>query len=453
MSKACLRTAGLLALSVVAVSANPTLAATLTFPGAAPCNTTLQACLDGATSGDIVEIATNTANAEFLTVSDKSLTLRPAAGFTPQLAAVFFVATTTNVTANVNGLRFSSSVSGRLGAGGGNLVMDIRNNTIVAGDFRNAINIDDSTAAGTYGTKTVTIIGNTITRGSSFSGCASGVGIVGTSAGFNATIVGNTFSLSDLSQCGGIEAVVGGQTATAIIDRNRIGGSNYDYGIQVRNFGANVGQPGGLITAHVSNNLVTGQNGNVGAPGGIVVSADGNNSAVSVNVVNNTLANNRTGLLVSARTDLGGSISGGAFNNIVAFNSQTGIGINSTLPAFTNSNNLVFGNGGDSFTAGPGTRTGNPAFVNAAGGNYQLADTSDAIDRGQNSALPATFTLDLAGSARRAGNSIDIGAYESTFARAADASPAVPMLGGTALACLLISFAWLGTLAIRWRAN
>ncbi len=40
--------------------ATPAWSATLTYPGAAPCNTTLQACITGAASGDVVEIATNT---------------------------------------------------------------------------------------------------------------------------------------------------------------------------------------------------------------------------------------------------------------------------------------------------------------------------------------------------------------------------------------------------------
>ena len=34
-------------------------AGVLTYPGIAPCDTTLQACITGASSGDIIEIATN----------------------------------------------------------------------------------------------------------------------------------------------------------------------------------------------------------------------------------------------------------------------------------------------------------------------------------------------------------------------------------------------------------
>ena len=55
---------------------------TRTYPGPAPCNTTLQACINGATAGDTIELATNSAIDENLTIS-KSLTLRGATGFDP----------------------------------------------------------------------------------------------------------------------------------------------------------------------------------------------------------------------------------------------------------------------------------------------------------------------------------------------------------------------------------
>jgi hypothetical protein len=56
-------------------------AATYVWPGAAPCNT-LQNCIDNVGSDDTVEIATNTVD-ESITF-DKSLTLKPAAGYSPR---------------------------------------------------------------------------------------------------------------------------------------------------------------------------------------------------------------------------------------------------------------------------------------------------------------------------------------------------------------------------------
>jgi hypothetical protein len=57
-------------------------AATRTYPGPAPCNGTLQACLDGAASGDRIEIATTAPIDEDLLLR-RSLTLTGAPGVSP----------------------------------------------------------------------------------------------------------------------------------------------------------------------------------------------------------------------------------------------------------------------------------------------------------------------------------------------------------------------------------
>lgn len=69
--------AGLLLASVGA-----TQAATLTWPGAAPCNNTLQACIDGTANGDRIEIATDTVD-EDISLYDKDRTLAPTVGYHP----------------------------------------------------------------------------------------------------------------------------------------------------------------------------------------------------------------------------------------------------------------------------------------------------------------------------------------------------------------------------------
>ena len=62
-------------------------AVTRTWPGAAPCNGTLQACVNAAANGDRIEIATAGPIDEFLTLANRSLSLVAAAGFHPALAA------------------------------------------------------------------------------------------------------------------------------------------------------------------------------------------------------------------------------------------------------------------------------------------------------------------------------------------------------------------------------
>src|SRR3954469_17943578 len=58
-------------------------ATTRTWPGSAPCAGTLQACVDGATSGDRIEIATSAPIAEDISLYNRSLTLTAADGFAP----------------------------------------------------------------------------------------------------------------------------------------------------------------------------------------------------------------------------------------------------------------------------------------------------------------------------------------------------------------------------------
>src|SRR4051794_17493032 len=73
----------LVALISLATDISRAYGATLTYPSAS-CNTTLQGCIVAASSGDTVQVATNIPIGESLTI-DKSLTLRPAAGFSPVL--------------------------------------------------------------------------------------------------------------------------------------------------------------------------------------------------------------------------------------------------------------------------------------------------------------------------------------------------------------------------------
>src|SRR5262245_9038585 len=62
----------------------PASAGVLRYPGPAPCDATLQGCIDGAASGDRIEIAAPTAIDEDLVVT-KSITLAPVRGFSPLL--------------------------------------------------------------------------------------------------------------------------------------------------------------------------------------------------------------------------------------------------------------------------------------------------------------------------------------------------------------------------------
>ena len=440
--------------AVLAITAGlaclPTLGAALTYPGAAPCAGTLQACIDGAASGDEIELAFSTSNGESLDIR-KSVTLRPAAGHTPTIAYAMAYASTSTIEVTLQSLKVTSSVLGLVGPGGGNLRLRVERNTF-APSSNSAIELRTTSGPGVYGGFIATLEGNTIAVSGSDT-CADAILVsLGKPGEGPSEVVAldNDISVTNLGQCAGISIYQSDGRLGVTLERNRIHGSQFANGIVVRS-------GGGALDAGIFNNLVHGQAGHVGAPGAIVVYADGPGD-VTAALVNNTVAHNETGMWASARTDLGGRVRGAMRNNIVAFNTRSGLNYAPDLaPDFTESHNLLYGNGAPEtdLPADPFRRTGDPAFANAAGGDYRLTGASDAINRGDNGALPPSSTQDLAGAARIGGGVIDIGAYE--YPREIVVEPpaptvtSVPTLGEWALLVLAAAMLLAARVGLRGR--
>ena len=420
-------------LLVAAVWPGGVAAATLTWPGVAPCNTTLQACIGAASAGDTVQIASNGPIAENLTV-DKSLALAPAATFAPVVNGYVLLQSTSAAAAiTVQNLTVNGFVRGSPGTG--NLTVHILDNTVSINDsYGLAIEISSGTSP-PYGNVTSEIRGNTVTvTGSGGSSQCAGiiVGPIEDPGTATSSLINNTVTVTNCGQGVAVAAYNGpGEAMTVDIIGNRVNAQGTDDGIVLRNFEQVAGS---VLTGRVINNLVTGQLDVAGFPGGIVVSADGFEH-INATVVNNTVTGNDGGIGVGARTDLGASIAGVVANNIVANNSVYGLQIDSTLEAtVSNSNNLVFNPGFDSFTPGPGTLTLDPQFVSPS--DFHLQASSRAINAGSNARLPGDIVTDLYGAARVQFGVVDMGAYESGF----PATPSVPGLswpGKLALAVLL----------------
>jgi hypothetical protein len=414
----------MLALSAGALATSASAdAATRTWPGPSPCNTTLQACIVGADAGDAVEVASNGPIVESLEIVGKSLTLRAAAGFSPVLQAGAFsdsidaFGADTLVAIVIEGLIIRGGTITAYQRGSGPFGVTIRGNLIEAEGLdgnRTAIRISTFGSTPT-GPVNFAIVDNDVNLGFLQGDDISAIGVE--------DLPGSTIGVIDGNTIGN-----GGtfSTLSAIRVRNNIGSVD----LQVsRNSVAAVGYNGGILLiqegsgstldARVFDNLVTGTVGLTGPqPGAISLIASA--GTLHADVLSNTLAGNHTGFIASAAA--GAGIDGMLANTVVANNGTRGVVIDATIAAnFANEHNLVFGNGSNEFTPGAGTVLADPRFVGAQ--DFRLRGNSPARDAG-NTALAAGISVDLDGAPRVFGPAVDIGAWEvgdSIFANGFDA--------------------------------
>jgi len=372
----------------------------LTYPGPAPCNTTLQHCIDSAAAGDVVEIATSGSIDESLELK-KSLVLRPATGFTPGLSAMNDVWVSSTGTADndftIQGITMEVGIIKVSNNGTGKLKVSIIGNNIVKGFATNpTIEIGGNSVSDI----TFSISNNQITvpAGDQISG------ITIYSGNVTGIIKGNTIVMQGTDQGAAIYLGNGNQTLAVDIIGNVISGTNYNEGISVFQY-----QSGGSTTVGILNNLITGQSGNTGAPGAISVNCS--TGSINFKVLNNTLSGNQDAMNIDGRKDLGAVITGIVENNIITDSTSTGLDSDSDFTStITNRNNLLFNNGSDFFTGDTGTLFQDPKFI--GGGNYRLQSISPAINAGNNTPDGGLPLTDLGGLNRISEGIVDIGAYE-----------------------------------------
>lgn len=199
---------------------------------------------------------------------------------------------------------------------------------------------------------------------------------------------------------------VGGSASEvrARISGNHIDGRNYNAGILVQD-----DQIAGTIVADIVSNVIRNQEGNVGAAAAIAIAAD--SGSIDAWVLHNTVVDNRTGISLRSRRDLGGELVGFVRYNLVAWNTVTGIRIPADYAGdVVNSHNLVHGNGFNEFTPGPGTITAAPRLRTD---RFRLLPSSPAIDAAPSGTVSGIPDVDIDGQPRVNGPAADIGAFES----------------------------------------
>lgn len=395
----------LLSFSSVAVSAVS--GGTITWSGpASPCGTTLQACINGATPGDVIEVATNVPIYEDLTI-EKSLTLTAALGFSPILGDPHSVVLS-NPEPFANRIRFEYFILSRglvvaLQTSSQTFDVGIQYLTIQSAlDGRGGIEVGTG-SPGSFGRVQIGIVGNRLTippNSQTFFTSAISLSS-GNASELSGLVQGNRIDHFDGGQGGAIDVHNGDAALDVTVVANEIKGSAYDHGVLFFQFG------NGSSNVRFLDNLVVGQT-NEAYPVRI------SNGSNSFEIVNNTAADGYSGIGVGGRDDLGASWSGIVANNIVS--GMSGFGISIAQPELTsgvveNDHNLVFDVGFNDFTPGPGTRFQDPLFV--GGGNYRLTDPSPARNAGNDAHVPSDLTTDLDGNPRMVSR-VDMGAYESS---------------------------------------
>ncbi len=370
--------------SSVAMAAHPQALGpqTWTWPSASSCNSTLQDCIDNAVDGDTVEIATDTAADEQITIS-KSLTLHSKVGFSGAIARHVVVSGTgPTLKVSVSRLEIDGGLQVDFSGGTGHqLTLDhlvLHNNP---SDPWQALRVDSTVPATIIATSNVFNVLN---------GEATQVELTTSQATGTVTFraVGNVLDgHGDATSFGGFQLLLGGHGTNDIVLDNNV----------IRDVGG-CGCVGGSGVYYRINDPTTDH----------------------VDVVGNTIVGAVYGVDVAVELDDGGTYGLDLFDDIIARTSNAGVNIES----FTHPNAFVLRSGYNDYfhLASPPDFGGYPAgshnlavaprFVSEPTGNFALAAGSPLIDAGIVCSPGGIAEPDAAGHSRLRGPSTDIGALE-----------------------------------------
>lgn len=375
-----------------------------TWPGPAPCDSTLQACIDAAAAGDRIRVASDGPIDQHLSIT-RSLRLLPEPGYRPRLAAGRRITATASGAADLDlRLRGFALPSGSVTvahSGSGALDASLQDLEIAAEPGREAIRIDAS-GAGPVGV----VVENVALRLDGATGTDARPALRVTHAGsglFDGIVAALHVVARGPGSASAVRVDTGPAAASLDLAGIRVDGSALAGGIDVV-------AGGGPLALNLVSNAVLGDGATADLPALAAIRVDAGRATATVNALNNTTIGTPRGIALA-----GAALGGAAQNNLVAFHAVRGMDL---PPAFANRNNLVSGNGSDLWTPGPGTRTVDPRLVDPR--LPRLRDDSPAIDAGDRALLDAVAAaralpaLDVDGLRRfkGAGATVDIGAFE-----------------------------------------
>lgn len=415
----------LLALLLSAFVANAH-AATYYWPDSLSCNGTLQACINGAGSGDTIEVVTAAQISAATYTITKSLTLyarSTAADFAPGTTfqvSPFLASGDVDITLRNLWIE-DGQIQVRFGSSSSSVTQtvdldDIRIDRTSGGPSLYVLNVASSVGTAHFVLKNSDI---------SYHG-PSGYGGLGLNFDgdiqLQADVTHNRFRVSPDAM--GIYNFYGFVPAGVIfkITGNRIGTWQPVIKSTAAPAGISLGAYDDLTTSTDTLSLQIDHNDIYGFVKGVSITSTNRN--IYAGIINNTIAYGDTAISLNKGD---GTLGGRVANNIVAFNRVCGLDHGSTSVAASNDYNLYFGRQSDTCNGaaiGSHAAHGNPEF---SGYNFRLAYSSPAIDAGNYSDAVKTLTddgivaapdYDLG--AGTAFSTIDIGAHEATFDQSFD---------------------------------
>jgi hypothetical protein len=392
------------------------------WPGAAPCNTTLQACIDATPDGDTVRIDSNAAIAESLNLYNRSLSLVAGNGWRPSLASGNWISVTSapilgNQSVTLRGLRLTNAYvsASYLGTGTANYDFSglVLEQTSTAPTYLRVEGRTGNTVQARLYNNRVTGLPRNLNAG--LIELVNGGGTLNASAYYNDV---RSTSASAVEGAGIFVDTIGGGSGTVKLHGNTLHGGFYRAGLFVSE-GLFSSTASDFSARVYSNVVICADNTSGGGTSGNGISFTAGNGHISAQAVNNTIT--RCSFGINANQWSGGGagavIDGIVKNNLVV--GDRGLAFTTALTAgLSNDYNLL--NVNTNFTApGPNTITANANLV--APTAPRLRADSPAIDAADTATLGlgiifnALPTNDADGLRRLKGGSsgqADIGAYE-----------------------------------------
>jgi len=392
------------------------------WPGAAPCNTTLQACIDATADGNVVSVNTDTSIAESLNLYNRSLSVVAAEGRHPSLASGYWISVSSapilgNQNVTLRGLRLSSAYVSATYLGTGTATYDFSD-----------LELEQTTSAPTYlriegrsgNTVQARVYNNRVSGlprnlNAGLIELVNGGGTLNASAYYNDVRSTSTIAVNG---AGIFVDTLGGGSGTVKLHGNTVRGGFFRAGLFVSE-GLFSSTASDFNARVYSNAVICADNTDGDGTSGTGISFTAGNGHISAQAVNNTVTRCSNGILANQWS--GGSaaatIDGIVKNNLIV--GTRGLAFTTGLTSgLSNDYNLL--NVSSNFTApGPNTITANANLV--ALNAPRLRADSPAINAADTSTLGlgiifnALPTNDADGLRRLKGGTsgqADIGAYE-----------------------------------------